>query len=551
MRSRTSIYLLLLILVGYLLVYIMPLGFRPLVMPDETRYAEISREMLASHDFIVPKLAGFRYFEKPILGYWINAVSIYVFGQNAFGVRIASALAAAFSALLVIQLLRYGGVGRLRRIAPAVFLTGFGVIMLGVHSCLDSMFALFVSGTLISFFAAYKEQGRRRAFLLLTAGLFCGAAFLTKGFVAFMFAGVVIAPFLMWERRWMDMPAMAWQPLAAVVAVALPWGIAVHLREPDFWHYFVVVEHLHRFASSDAQHAEPVWYYGPMLLEGLIPWIFIMPAAGMGLVKSGFKDPVVRFAVCWAVLPFIFFTMSDGKLATYLLPIIPAYIILMILGLQKYFEAGKTKAFTIGISSLTFVLAVLFVALCLVTIDGSGAGCSYLCNPYILKIVLLCAIAVWCASCVAAAVKSGLKPEIRLLLIAAGAAVFLSTLHSASSQFVSNRKNPIAFLESHSKDVFGNSIIVADSYVAPAVCWTYKHSSLYILHRGGELKYGLAYEDSGRLLEFDEFNAMAQSHAGHKNLILILNQRTYARYKPYLAQPLSVESGNGFVFARY
>jgi hypothetical protein len=136
-------------------------------------------------------------------------------------------------------------------------------------------------------------------------------------------------------------------------------------------------------------------------------------------------------------------------------------------------------------------------------------------------------------------------------LVAAGAAVFLSTLHIASSQFISKRKNPIAFLTAHADEVSASSLIVADSYIAPAVCWTYKRSSLYLLHRGGELKYGLKYDASERLLEFDEFNEMAESYAGHKTLILILNQRTYARYKPYLAQPLSVESGDGFVFARY
>ena len=84
----------------YLVVYILPLDLRPLMIPDETRYAEIPREMLKSGDWIVPRLNGLRYFEKPPMGYWLNAMSISLFGENGFAVRLSSALAAGLTALL-------------------------------------------------------------------------------------------------------------------------------------------------------------------------------------------------------------------------------------------------------------------------------------------------------------------------------------------------------------------------------------------------------------------------------------------------------------------
>ena len=77
----------------FLLLYILPLGIRPIIIPDESRYAEIPREMIASGDWIVPTLNGLKYFEKPVLGYWLNAVSIKLFGENAFAVRFPSAAA--------------------------------------------------------------------------------------------------------------------------------------------------------------------------------------------------------------------------------------------------------------------------------------------------------------------------------------------------------------------------------------------------------------------------------------------------------------------------
>ena len=93
----------LLIICLFLLIYVLPLGSRPMVVPDESRYSEIPREMVASGDWVVPRLNGLRYFEKPVLGYWLVAASIKLFGENAFATRLPSALAAGLSALLVLS----------------------------------------------------------------------------------------------------------------------------------------------------------------------------------------------------------------------------------------------------------------------------------------------------------------------------------------------------------------------------------------------------------------------------------------------------------------
>ena len=82
----------------FLLIYILPLGVRPMVIPDETRYAEVPREMLASGDWVVPHLNGLRFFHKPPLGYWLNATSMMLFGENAFAVRLPSAMSVGISA---------------------------------------------------------------------------------------------------------------------------------------------------------------------------------------------------------------------------------------------------------------------------------------------------------------------------------------------------------------------------------------------------------------------------------------------------------------------
>jgi 4-amino-4-deoxy-L-arabinose transferase len=116
----------------FLFLYIASLGFRPIMIPDEARYAEIPREMIASGDWIVPRLNGLPYFEKPVLGYWLNALSILLFGENAFAIRFPSALAAGLTALLLFLMVRRSAGGhRLAILAALVFLTCLEVFAVG------------------------------------------------------------------------------------------------------------------------------------------------------------------------------------------------------------------------------------------------------------------------------------------------------------------------------------------------------------------------------------------------------------------------------------
>ena len=127
---------------AYFLVYIGPLPFRPLYLPDETRYAEIPREMLSTGDWIVPRLNGLRYFEKPVFSYWLTALSFGLFGQNRFAARLPCALATGLSAALLALFLRRTGHGTFALMGVAVFLTTWEVYVLGVFNVPDAVFSL-------------------------------------------------------------------------------------------------------------------------------------------------------------------------------------------------------------------------------------------------------------------------------------------------------------------------------------------------------------------------------------------------------------------------
>ena len=280
----------------YVVLYLLPLNGRPLVVPDEMRYGEIAREMIDSGDWIVPRLMGLRYFEKPALGHWLNAGSMLLFGENRFGARFASAASVGLAALALFLLVRRERNKKSGLLAAFIFLTCAEVYLIGTYSALDSMVASFITLSLCCFYPALSAQGRRQAGWLLLTGLFAGCAFLVKGFLSIAIPVMVIAPFLLLQRRWKDLWIMPWLPLIGILVISLPWSIAVGLRESDYWNYFFFEEHIHRFfAKGEAEHSEPFWYFIPVLLLGALPWSLIAPIPLFKTVKKRWSDPLVRF----------------------------------------------------------------------------------------------------------------------------------------------------------------------------------------------------------------------------------------------------------------
>ena len=357
----------------FLLLYILPLGIRPIIIPDESRYAEIPREMIASGDWIVPTLNGLKYFEKPVLGYWMDAVSIKLFGENAFAVRFPSAAATGISAFMIFLLVRrFTGEIFSATLAAWIFLTSFEVYGVGTFNVLDSMLAMFITVSMTSFFFAHHAESstkKKQGFLLLF-GVFCGLAFLTKGFLAFAIPVVAIVPFMIWEGRFKELFVVPWLPIAAAALVVIPWAVMIHFKAPDFWHFFIWNEHIKRFLSSGAQHHASFWYYILLFPAAALPWTFFFPSAIIGLRKTGVKTSITRYAVCWFLLPFLFFSISKGKILTYILPCFPPFAMLMSTGLNKYFETGGRRSFSMGAKSFALLAVILAIALIMVQIIG-------------------------------------------------------------------------------------------------------------------------------------------------------------------------------------
>lgn len=543
----------------FALVYTLPLAFRPLTVPDETRYGEIPREMLSSGDWVVPRLNGLKYFEKPVFGYWVNAVSMGMFGENAFALRIPSALSVMISALMIFLL-----VGRFSRekpasvLASAIFLTCPLVLAIGHINLLDSLLSMLLTGSLVCFFFAHKaDKMRWKSFFLALMGVFCGLAFLTKGFLAFAVPVLTVVPFLLWERRYKDLMRIPWIPMISAFAVVLPWSLMIHYREGDFWNYFFWTEHVARFLNPiRGQHPKPFWYFLPVLMGGALPWVIQSAAALPTVFKFQMKNPLIRFCVCWFLFPFLFFSMCSGKLIPYILPCFPPLAIVFAMGLAAYFEAGEKRAFSVASWVLAIVFGVggLFLLLSgLVQMNwGTYEGIRIYATEETGKWLLgSLGFLLWAFLVIGSMRMKDYRK--RMAFYCAGILTFFVMANFAVPGSAMDRRTPGGLLNRNLSRVTPDAILVSNDNVLRAVCWFFKRDDVKVVEKTGELTYGLKHDEKrpGKFLSDDALREMIRENAGKRPVILVLIKDHYENYRDRLPAPIFVDTDNHFVFAVY
>ena len=322
------------LLVAFATAWFCNLGYRHLAKSDEGRYAEIPREMVASGDWLTPRLNGFKYFEKPPLQYWVTAAAFSVFGQTEWAARLWPGLTGFFGVLLVFW---FGS----RLLGPPAGLCGAGVVAssaiyvsIGHMLTLDMGLTLFMSASVFSIALAQRDQAseaeRRRWMLLAWAA--AALAVLSKGLIGIVLPAGAVALYVLVERDWKILARLHTASGTLLFAViAAPWFVAVSIVNPEFFRFFFIHEHFERFLTQVHRRDEPAWYFIPVLLAGVLPWILsLFPALWRACKRSpdvAFQPK--RFLLLWCALVFVFFSASGSKLASYILPIFPALALLI------------------------------------------------------------------------------------------------------------------------------------------------------------------------------------------------------------------------------
>jgi len=312
---------------------------RPMLDPDEGRYAEIPREMLASGDFVTPRFNDLKYFEKPALQYWATAGVYALFGLTEWTSR-AWSVGLAFACLpLVFAWVRrlYGADAALTAVA-ALGVSPF-FIVIGHLNLLDAAFTFWLTAAVLAFTLAQiappgAAQERR---WMLAAWALAALAVLSKGIVVGVLAGGALVLYTLLERDAQVWRRLHWGAgLALFALITVPWFLLVSLRNPSFPGFFFVHEHFTRFLTTVHQRVEPWWYFLPLLLLAVLPWLVPLVRAA----RAAWSDPGLspaaapapgagtrfrprRFLLIYAAVVFVFFSASGSKLAPYILPIVP------------------------------------------------------------------------------------------------------------------------------------------------------------------------------------------------------------------------------------
>jgi len=385
------------VLIGLcLLLFFSLLGQRPLWDIDEGMHAATSKDMVVSGDWITPMLNGEPFFDKPPLFNWLVALSYLVFGFSEFAARLPAAVVGTACVLVTYWLgsrMFDRTVGLLGGVILASSLEFLLMSRVVVH---DIVLAFSVTGALLCFWLAFSSEQRRTLHLFLFY-VACGVAVLAKGPLGLVLVGLVVAPFLLWEKR-LDFVVRMGMPWGALIflAVAAPWYVAVSLENPGFASYFFLEQNLANFASSEPRHPEPWHFYLPILVGGLFPWSGFLPFAfAKSIRRKGAKiDSRWLFLAVWVCGMLLFFSIASSKLPSYLLPMFPAAALLVAL-VWRDLASGASERFRRPVlASVGLLAAVLAAALAYyATFELAAATARYALGPIqvVTPIVVLCA----------------------------------------------------------------------------------------------------------------------------------------------------------------
>lgn len=322
---------LLIVTLGTLFLFLV--GTRPLFIPEEGRYAEIGREMLARHDYLTPYLNGIKYFEKPVLFYWLEAAAMQLGGVNLWSLRAINALLGLGTCLSTYVVTRWLYDRSTALLAATILGTSLLFFVMTHMISMDIPLTFFMTATLYTSLGwAHAKSSHAQWFAIIAACLCAGFGVLTKGLIGILLPIAIITPWLAMTRQWRALGLR--QLLVAItlfLALVLPWHLLVAQHNPGFFQFYIIEQHFLRYTTSNVGHLAPWWYFLVILCLGFLPWtMFAVPALvhAIARIRKRAVDHHLDLYWClWLAVIFLFFSFSKSKLAPYILPIFPALAI--------------------------------------------------------------------------------------------------------------------------------------------------------------------------------------------------------------------------------
>jgi 4-amino-4-deoxy-L-arabinose transferase-like glycosyltransferase len=379
------------------------LGAFGLVGPDEPRYAWIARAMAQTGDWVTPRLYGSPWFEKPVLYYWAAALGFRLHLPAEWAARLPSAFAALAAAIAISWLAwKHHAPGDNLSVEKAsgaftaspgllaslIFSTSVAAIGFARAATPDMLFSASLALAMAAAANYLRRAGALRgpqaisgnqATLPLGTLAFFGACLgfgvLAKGPAAVILAGGAIGIWAIATSHFRLALRLAHPvSVAAFSIVALPWYVLCARRNPDFIHVFIFQHNFERYLTPLFQHKQPFWFFGPITILALLPWTpFLLAALAEGrriIRENTWRNSPGFFWACWALFPILFFSLSQSKLPSYILPAIAPLAILVAV------SAGSVSAHSRVLSLvISFLVAIIWIIL------GIGVAEYFMADP--------------------------------------------------------------------------------------------------------------------------------------------------------------------------
>lgn len=515
------------IALGLGLLYALFLGTRPLFVPDEGRYAEIAREMITRGDYVTPYLNEIKYFEKPILFYWLSAAMIKMGGLNLWALRTAPVLLGVSGCLSTYWTLRrlYD---RTTGLLGAFILGSSTLYAIMSHMIsLDLPVTTFITLCLNCFLLAIQyPPSRQRHWLLLTASVCAALAVLTKGLIGIVFPGLIIGAWIAVMGEWrllrqLYIPSC----LAVFFLVAAPWHLLVGYRNPEFYYFYFIKQHFLRYTMLKVGHYQPVWFFIPYLIIGFFPWIMLLPQAIASALPTSWRNRSEKskelFFMLWAAIIFAFFSFSKSKLIPYIVPVMPPLAMLVAIYLRITITQSASKATRVGFYLiLAFALAVAAV---LVYFPSH----TRLPDPATARLTLSMGAAILSIGMLMAAIAAYQQKILRAVILTIVAnSLFLVTLQAAMPAIDTRTILPLAnVIKKVAKPE--EEIIAYNQYYQDLPF--YLERRVTILNWKNEMRYGMEHQDTRDWMITDR--TFWERWHGPKRVFAIMGTVDYDRFK--------------------
>jgi 4-amino-4-deoxy-L-arabinose transferase-like glycosyltransferase len=365
--AKQRLYAFIAILAASAFAFLFGLGRLGFLGPDEPRYAEVAREMFAGGDYISTHLCGCLWFEKPVLLYWMSAISYRLFGVNELAARLPSALAAIATVALLFYAMRRLALPRIAVSASLVLATSGIYIAYARVAVPDMILTAAMTAALLAGFLATKTTGRARLIYTVLAFSFMGLGTLAKGLVGIVLVIAILGLYLLITGR---LKSLRWRDcligLVVFVAVAGTWYVPVIVRHGwAFIEEFFIRHHFQRYTSNEFGHPQPVYFFLIVAIAGAAPWtFFLIPAAArLRSLKPRLdeRDALLALAWLWVAVPVIFFSLSESKLPGYILPISPALAVILGVEVERFWGGDRARTLRIAIWATALVLVGISV----------------------------------------------------------------------------------------------------------------------------------------------------------------------------------------------